>query len=172
MKIKEQDEQRMVIVPSFEQRLGLVILFAYGIPIFVVLTFFNSVVSIVFAISWGIFVFVSPQGRIVVLDKLKSSISIKERRFLVTNKERLVPFDDVNKVLATEQIIYFYNVFTLSENFFSLRRQRIFHQLGTGFKVWEINLTVGEKQIKIDTTPNQSHMRDLANEISTFIKKQ
>lgn len=170
MKIHEQNEQRMVIVSSLGQRLGWVVLLTFGVPICAVVTAINSVAGVVFIISWGIFVLASPQGRTVVLDKLTSNISIKERHFLVTNKERVIPFDDVNKVLATEKTIFFFNVFTFSENFFALWGQRFWNQWGM-YKVWELNLTVGEKQVKVDATPNQSDMRDLANEMSSFIRK-
>jgi len=161
----------MVIALSWSQRLGLILPLAAGVPIFAAIVAFNSVAGVVFIISWGILVFAIPRGRTVILDKLASNISIEERRFLVTHRERLIPFGDVDKVLATERTIFFFNVVTLCENWIGLWRQRLLSTWASGFRVWEINLTVGEKQSKIDATPNQSDMRDLANEISSFIQK-
>ena len=170
MVIKEQDEQRMVIVYSWSQRLGLITPLVLGVPIFAGTIVVNSVVGIVLIIIWGIYALTVIRGKTIILDKLTSNISIKERRFLVINKEQVIPFGDVNKVLATEKTAFFFNIVTLCENYFALWRERIIKQWFQ-YRLWEINLTVGEKQIKIDATPNQSDMRNLANEISSFIQK-
>lgn len=177
MKIKEQYGQRMLIVSSFSERIGWILLAILPIAIAGFAIFFKDVGGYVFAAVFGLFVLASPQGKAVVIDKLTADITIKERRFLLIKRQRVIQFSEVTRVNVVQNNIMFYNIFAQIEHFFPLARQYYFSFFGRlrityeGYKAWQVNLMLDREQVRIDRTPKESDMRVLASKIGEFIGK-
>ncbi len=153
MKIKEKDEQHMVIVSSLSQRLGWILLLAFAIFMGFIGFPSLSVAPIVISVVFGICALANLRSRKVVIDKLTQSISLDERRFLLIYRQRIIPFSAVKGMTMDEKI-------------------RTNPQGGIPHKAWEISIDIGGKKLKIDKGSNRMNMLELAEKISLFMEKK
>jgi len=163
MKIKKQDEQRMVIIPSSKTRFSVVLLSAllasgfgfcayafadYGdisryigaIGTFVVLT----VASVLYGLEGLI------GGNKVIIDKLTGSIRLSRRYLLLIERRRVISLSSTEKVTV---------------NYSPIVTQQ--HRTDA----WKVSLS-GHEWVNIEHSRNKANMLYLASEISRFIGKE
>lgn len=166
--------QRMVIVPSFSQRLGWILLLAFTI-LFGFIGFISLfVVPIVISVVLGIYTLANLRGRKVAIAKLTQSITLDERRFLLMRRQHIILFSAVMSVDVDKKNIWFFDILAIIENFPSLIRGMSFsaYPAKSKYDAWQVSLNIGGEKVKIDRTTNARNMVNLANKVSQFIGKE
>jgi len=163
VKIKEQNEQRMVIAPTLYTMLyatlkwnnlmwPLVIFFI----VFACLMSSHYPAAITILVVIGLFYLGELTSHKVVLDKSNNSIMAEWRYFLLFHRKLVVPLSALRKVeVSTEKVYDDYP----GQLRISSRTE------------YEVSIKTTENNITISRTYNKKNMEHLASEIIKFIRK-
>jgi len=155
MRIKEQDEQQMVITPRFGNWLvkvswSILFLFLLELASF---TFLSSPpLGIVLLVLWILFILGLLIGNRVILKKATQTITFEKRHFLMISTRRVIPFSEVRSVVIDYEAE-------------ASSRRRLSGQVDA----WKVSINIIGEKLKIDRTTNKENMVHLASEISSFI---
>lgn len=102
MKIKEQNEQRMVIGPALGDRLGMTFVFVFLIGLTIGVQFIPIIwMRVLFSVVGLVLIYVALRSPIVTriaIDKLAQTVTISDRSFFLVSRQRVHPFSAVRSV--------------------------------------------------------------------------
>lgn len=162
MKIKEKDEQHMIIEPTTGERLlGVLSLVLLIISIYVFLSVSPGLsFFVIIAIVW-IFICLyfagKMLGRRIVFNRPTDSVILEARHFMLIHKKRVVPLSavtGVSTVLKSKTDWWK----TLSNSLPSDPKEYL-----------EVSIFIGDKKIKIAHSSDGRSMVDLSSQMSAFI---
>ena len=162
MKIKEQNEQRIVLAPTLRQRHPIFWLLLIVGAIWLAFFVFNAPITqlaipIALLVVLGLYVLGELIGHRVIIDKTTESITIKKLCLLLILSKHVIPFSDVVNVRLEDHGGW---LEVEGEAFPEMLEVRLNYH---GKKRWQ--------KVKIAQTTNTHDMTNLANEIARFIAK-
>ena len=162
MKIKEQNEQRIVLAPTLRQRHPIFWLLLIVGAIWLAFSIFYALttqlaIPIALLVVLGLYVLGELIWHRVIIDKTTESITIKKLCLLLILSKHVIPFSDVVNVRLEDHGWW---LSFMNEAFTDMLEVRLNYH---GKKRWQ--------KVKIAQTTNTHDMENLATEISSFIGK-
>ncbi|MBA7688670.1 hypothetical protein ES703_97159 [subsurface metagenome] len=160
MKIKQQDEQRMVIAPPLVRKL---ISIPIALIIQIVCILFVDWPWLIFSFSAGLFVLFELTNIFerVIIDKPTESIIVRKPLIWFIPRWRNISFSAVMSVDVDHKKVKKTTVGYPHAGFGNVSES--WHD------AWRVSLNTGDKKIKIDQTGSETDMQYLAREMRRFI---
>lgn len=161
MKIKEQNEQRMVIAPPLVRKL---ISIPIALIIQIVCIFFVDWPWLIFSFSAGLFVLFELTNIFegVIIDKPTESIIVRKPLIWFIPRWRNISFSALMSVDVDHKKVKMQTIV-------GSHAGMVFPVSESWHDAWRVSLNTGDKKIKIDQTGSEADMQYLAREMRRFI---